>query len=354
MPNSDEHRFWRTFLKAVETKPLDVPSLVGASGLDHAVSAAGFDVKRKRLVLVSADHTAREAAFMCADVAAAHRQLHVIAARPLAINLSQAARGVVDMKGALRDLPQADLEKLRTLPKDHPDILQLVAPYREYVEALFFPLVRGFANFGPRILDSIIEICHQLSKVRVVTNVQPDTGQVQSSSLDFSSLLASDPTFDDQSLGLCPIPLYDLPDDAVETMKTGVDLEAARAILQRFNILQYFFPPPDHLALGLVERTPTTLDDLTVHIEAAEHLGHPLSEPQIVPQGRGVSDIIASLKDSGYIVQGKTTWQIEEKGRLVRHELAYKPQEGIVTRLINWAKSKLPKDLLKVLGEDTE
>jgi hypothetical protein len=170
------------------------------------------------------------------------------------------------------------------------------------------------------------------------------------SSLDLGSIVSIDPVEYDRRLGLCSIPLYDFDNRSIEYFHRGTDLEAARAVLKQYGIFQYFFPPPDHLALGLAEASPRDSRTLATDVANVPSLGHPFGAFEIVDSGTNLAETIASLKAQGFMVQGEIGLELTESGRAVRSTVKFSPREGIFSKIARVLSIKVDlsmKDLFK-------
>jgi hypothetical protein len=96
----EEKIFWNTFLRSVQTEPRDVPSIRGISGLEQPTLGFRVDDKRQRVVIISADHDARAAALMQADVQSTIPDASVVVARPALISLPSIADAIIKMIGS--------------------------------------------------------------------------------------------------------------------------------------------------------------------------------------------------------------------------------------------------------------
>ena len=131
-------------------------------------------------------------------------------------------------------------------------------------------------------------------------------------------------------------------------MKKGNDLDAIRNILKGLGILQYFFPPPDQLALGLIDRALPTDDDLIMQLRSAVERGHPFGPNELVPPSPSLTTTIDDLRDKGYVMEGERTLEITETGKTIRETLKFKPREGLVSKIINQFSVKIDlKDFFK-------
>jgi len=96
---TDLSRFWRNVLRAAEAEPKDATVIKGASGIEHSIVAVGLDESRRRLLVVSGEHDAHSAAMAQIDIQSALNNFQVLVARPIAVDLSVLAKGMVEMTG---------------------------------------------------------------------------------------------------------------------------------------------------------------------------------------------------------------------------------------------------------------
>src|SRR5262245_44378692 len=76
-----ETQFLREVLRASETEPIDVQAILGASGIEHPIVAAGIDPARKRMVVVSETPDPKAAALMLADLQVSFKAVQIVLAR---------------------------------------------------------------------------------------------------------------------------------------------------------------------------------------------------------------------------------------------------------------------------------
>jgi hypothetical protein len=299
--------FWGTFLRAVETDPVEPKPILGASGLSHPVVATGIDVPRRRLVLISADPSARSAALAQNDIQAANADLRVIMARPIAVDLSRLATAISKLLRRV-EVRASDFQRLVATGQ-----LSQETAERRYgkrmarfigngVQPAFQALAYASLS-SPATWQDVLE---QLAHLEVVVaEDQPASGLVNPvTTVRMGSLIALDPAERDRQMGICSIPLYSLQPEQAEVFQRGSDIEHARGILREANILQYFFPAPDHLALGIIERGPATATEIVKRLERASDIGHPLSGVEFLSPGVSLPEVAEMLKRQGYAVEG--------------------------------------------------
>lgn len=164
-----------------------------------------------------------------------------------------------------------------------------------------------------------------------------DSGN-QSSSI--SSLNAptgrADLTDSDIQLGLCPIRMDEFSAAEIDALQNGDNLETLPDILRQHHLLQYFFPAPDHLALGLIERwTFTAIPQIVDQLVRVPDLGHPFGPTELVPAQYSFTEMIQELEKRKLVVVEEGRLKITEEGNVVRAIVRDKPREGMVFKILN-------------------
>ncbi|MEO6392097.1 MAG: hypothetical protein ABIP75_09620 [Pyrinomonadaceae bacterium] len=139
----------------------------------------------------------------------------------------------------------------------------------------------------------------------------------------------------DAGRGLCVIRTGDLSDTQIDDLRAG-DQTRAQRVLSETGHLQYFFPPPDQLALALIERaTFATIPQVIDQLVRAPDLGHPFSAPEIVDDFGTFTELIQDLQQLGLVSIGTNELTITEAGRASRLTIRDQPREALVDKLIN-------------------
>jgi hypothetical protein len=114
----------------------------------------------------------------------------------------------------------------------------------------------------------------------------------------------------DQKLGICPISLYNFSPQEIELIRSDTTkTEEITALLHRLNILQYFFPAPDQLALGIIARTSPTTQQLKEILTSPPKLGHPYGHTEILDTEVPITQLIDVLETRKLIVSGKVSYE---------------------------------------------
>jgi hypothetical protein len=331
----DTKQFWIGFLQAIGTRAGEpVESIPGASGLHHPVTAYGIDEDRRRLVIVSGDWDPRSAALAQADLQNKYSDLRVIFARPSVLSIGKMAEFVATHTGQLI-IGKTQLEAIKGLNESE----EFKAKAKEVLERVP-ELFRGFTHAPFDWVSATQDIVKQISRVKIDNAEQfkqAITSGDKSASLMPTLLLAPligfDPTEADRSNGICAVPLYDFTGEQAEIFQKGADVEAAQEVLRQMQIFQYFFPAPDHLALGLLERKPLNSQQTTQYIEQSTALGHPLGSQEILPGQHKIGELIDALKDRKLCAEGEFGFELTQDGKNQRAVVRFKPREGFLEQM---------------------
>ncbi|MFQ5923542.1 MAG: hypothetical protein ACE5M4_11935 [Anaerolineales bacterium] len=358
--SSPEERalFWNSFIRAAEAEPTEPRSLIGASGLHHPVVALGVDDSKKRLIVVSSDPDGRSAALAQSDIQASLQDYQVVSARPIAINLSKVAGGLVDLLGKA-EIGQSDLHRISELQNQSEVQKQLMERrMKKLLEVGFLPALQALSYASLNAAAAWQDVIMQLSHLELVPageddviQQQPEDGSTPIPTIRFGSLKALDPAELDRQMGICSVPLYEFREDEVELFHSGVDIDAAREILRHHNVLQYFFPPPDHVALGLIETGPLTPDALIEQVSRSPEIGHPLGPPELVSTAIGLHDLVDALGERGLSVEGEVGIELTDDGTRTRASVRFSPREGFLSKLSKIVSVKIDISLRDLLGQ---
>jgi hypothetical protein len=328
----DYKHFWPSLLRAAESEPRDIKEITGASGIRHQVIAAGFDDRRKRLLVVSAEQDARSAALAQADIGAVMPGFKVVLARPIVVDLPGLAQQITNMAGrsvfGARDVPTGAASDQKAMQRAMEPYLQAIGPtLTQWVSN-----IQGVGSVG--LLTSLAQIVQQLS-------ANPAWFQREGMEVRLDELSKLEPMQQDQALGTCPLPLYSFSGEEMETIHKGTDLDAIKHVFSEHGVLQYFFPPADQLALGLVDRSVLTGPELVERLKSAPVLGHPYGKYELLSSDVGVVELIDALAERKYIAKGELTYEITPEGQSVRRVVSVMPREALVSKLINRIRVKI-------------
>jgi hypothetical protein len=151
----------------------------------------------------------------------------------------------------------------------------------------------------------------------------------------------------DQKLGICPISLYNFSPQEIELIRSDTTkTEEITALLHRLNILQYFFPAPDQLALGIIARTSPTTQQLKEILTSPPKLGHPYGHTEILDTEVPITQLIDVLETRKLIVSGKVSYETTPQGETIRKEVCFTAKESLVSKIIN--RFKLSIDIKNI------
>ncbi len=342
--------FWNSLLRAVEVEPRAARLIRGASGFEHPVVSVGVDENRRRVVIISGEGDARSAALAHGDIQAAMPTVNVLMARPVAINLAMAAEAVSALIGRVSIGPQ----EWQWVSESQ---AELQAKTKEFTEALSEKLGALLQPIQVASLNWVAlwkEIVQQLALIEIESD-QASSGEASEAesktpTLHLRKLIALDPAAVDRSLGVCSVPLYDLTQADIEPFRLG-DVAAVRDVLRRQQILQYFFPAADHLALGLADRVPRSAGQIVDALARTPDVGHPFGAFEFVDSSLNLNEVVVALKEGGWLVEGEAGVEITSEGKSVRAQVKFKPREGLLARLSRVFSVKVDmslKDLFKI------
>ncbi len=322
-----QKRFWANVLSAAEAEPLNARRIQGLSGIEHPVIAAAFDETRRRLLVVSGEHDARTAALAQMDIQSALQGVQVVVARPLALDFSLLAKTVTKVGGRT----VFTLEELRAVG---PALASLSGILKEQLDKTFAPL--EFLGYVPlNVLAQCIQSIQQLALIQFDLTAEAG-GIIGTSTFDIAKLASVNPLQLDNQVGVCPVPLYELSAEEIALMNDSENLDDVREVLHRHHLIQYFFPAPDVLALGLIDRGPiSNRQTLLEQLQLTSDIGHPFGQMELTQARSGLTGAIDELQDRGLVVEGDLALEIGPEGRKIRTNLRFQPREGLISKVIN-------------------
>lgn len=341
---------WSTFARAIGAELRSDTVIRGSSGLEHEVQAIAVDEKTDRVVIVSAEASPRMAALMQVDVQASMPGSRVLVARPVALDLVQIARKVVEPLG-LSEIDigrgRAWISELQARQGAGQDAVTELAPE---MDGALVGALNPFSSIGMPAMPQILGLIMQAERLPWSDIGKLFSETAATGTLDLRSLMATDNLAADLAAGVCPVPLYELSETDVDMFISGTRLDDARQRLVELGIYQYFFPSPDQLALGLVDEGINRIARVAEVTGIAPQLGHPFGAAELMPTTTDMIETVAQLKALGYVADGEHGIEISESGRVVRSTLKFRPREGLLTKLINrisLSASVSPGDFLK-------
>ena len=336
--------FWKGFFESINCEYKDVTEIKGASGINHKIIGLGVDENLKRVIISQNEQDARILAMAQADIQARMKGYNVLMIRPLPINLSKAffQFSMLFGKSSINsnDLkPKLDENGKKVLNGDFQNkfehIIKEVSPQFDII---------GRTNLN--MVPIFKELVQQLSNLKFVQELG---GENDDFNIDFQELVTFNPIVYDTNVGVCPIPLYDFSMEETELFITNKNPEENLKILEKHNIKQFFYPPIDSLALGLIENEKNTEPELVKKLKEVPNIGHPFGNNEIIDVNK-VNEIVDALKDKNLIVEGEFDLGITENGKEKRMKIKFTPRESIFKRISYVFQAKIDlnlKDLWK-------
>ena len=347
MPTEEQRAaFWRTLLRAVEVEPRSASSIRGASGFSHPVVSVGVDEDRRRVVIISGESDARSAALAHGDIQAAMPSLKFMMARPVPLNLGEAARILTELLGRVSFGPR-ELEWLGGQDRKQ-EIEKFTTQLPDRVNRL---VIEPVSIASVNLIALWKEVIQQLSLIELENppeqHTSPETATPQNKipTVHLNKLIALDPAEADRRLGVCSVPLYEFGPEDVAVFHSGEDVEAAREALRRLGVFQYFFPSADQLALGFADRLPSSPTEIVDRLIRTPEAGHPFGTLEIVEPGLRLNDMVSALQERGLLVEGEAGIEITDQGKSIRAQVRFKPREGLFARLAHVLSVKIDLSL---------
>lgn len=331
MTEGSQRVVWDTFAKAIDVESREYRVIRGASGLEHPVQLLGMDEKNKRLVLVSSEPNSRTAALMQVDVQAALPDYRVVVVRPIIFDMGVLARKFIKSdSSAIIDVNEIKIvgRAFEIMPDEKK--LEVI---KSYLDPVFQQILAPLTRITLPAFGQIIELFQQAANFD--WRGMEKTIDGQASVLDLTSLRNIDNLAADRQNGVCPIPMYEFDERTWELFSDAGHPDDVRGYLKESGVYQFFFPPPDQLALGIIDRGLKDRQQVVQVIEAAPSRGHPLGESELVKSHTSIPQVLGELDDLGYVAEGEHGIEITPAGTTTRSVIKYRPRESVFQRLLN-------------------
>jgi hypothetical protein len=335
-----DRTFWDGVVQAAGADPRDARAIRGASGLDHAVAAVGVDEARRRLIVISSAPDPRSAAMAQTDIQALMSNVAVVVARPVVVDMSAVAREVGAAVGKT-EFGSADLGRIpkgETQAETDQLVQAAMQPYLEQFGPAIKSVIGAVGVPAVGFLGGALQMFEQLRTVQFSrsTSIGEDGEEITTDfKVEFASLAEEDALAADLRLGVCPLPLFRFSEQELELVSAAPSADQVRDLLEKHDILPYFFPPADHLALGLIDREQPSVESLLPQIETAPAIGHPLGKNEILPPGVALPEVLTVLKEMGLAIEGEQSVELTDEGLAVRTTVKFSPREGLVSKVLN-------------------
>ncbi|MGR3760634.1 hypothetical protein ACUXV3_10965 [Roseobacteraceae bacterium NS-SX3] len=325
----DHPPIWEAFCSALGTEHREAKEIHGASGLSHPVEAIGVDEKGKRVVLISGENNPRITALMRGDVQATMPDLRVLVARPLAVDLAHAAR-----KMFFTEHGSLNVSKLITFAGILQSGDKSGDAFREEFGETADQLIQATVRSALPVRSHILNLVDQLGAMDWTgfsLLKERDPQQLLSDVL--TRFAGIDNLAGDREQGICPIPTYELTEADWDLFSRNKEVDEIQSRLKDLGIFQYFYPPADELALGMVDRGFPTNEKIVSSLSLAEEQGHLPSANTLIPEVEDLPDLLNGLKAHGYIVEGEFSTELTEEGQSARKLIRLRPREGVIAKL---------------------
>lgn len=327
---------WEALCQALGAEFRDRKEIKGASGLSHPVEAIGVDDKDKRLIVISSETNPRVAALLRGDIQGT-TELRVLVARPLAIDLAHVVRKTFFTQSGSINLHL--FSEIGTALKDKERGSDRI---QEILSDPMMSMLSSAARSAIPIKAHIFGAIEQLYAFEWKKIAPPDPANVQQLTLDVLTQLSSvDSLKADREQGICPIPTYELTEQDWELFGTGNDVDHIQKRLKEIDVFQYFYPPADNLALGLVDRGISSVKTIEESFSITNEYGHKVSPNTLIPDIQDVKELIEELKGKGYIMDSEFDIELTEDGRSFRSRISVRPSEGLMSKIAKIFSAKI-------------
>lgn len=327
----DGHAFWSTISRVVQADPREHRKLIGASGVEHSVQSIAIDEERKRLIVVAAEADPRSAAMMQLDLSVANPGLQIILVRPTLFDIPTIARRVATVFNVANLRVAEVVQQIETAKKQGG-----TAAAQAKLNDIFLPLLDVTKSVPLPATAQVVSFIQQVASLDW-EKMWKDAGEdFEAFTFPLIDILNQDSTLVDLRHGICPIPMYDFSGDEIETIVRGANLDDVEEILRKRDIYQYFFPARDNAILSVIDRGEIEKGSLLSAIDALPTIGHPFGREEIITAPvRDTVDLVQSLQDAGFAVEGESSYALTPKGETLRSKIKFRPREALISKIIN-------------------
>ena len=271
---------------------------------------------------------------MQADVQAAMPETRVLVVRPVIFDFGILIRRIIGSE----DGAKFSAARLKEITERHNALPEgeRQAALLKYLSDAFSPVSKSWGNAAVPTLKQLGELVSQIVTLdwkSIGEEIQ--AGSAAGEVLDLTPLWKLDSMELDRRWGICPIPLFEFTQADWDILMDPRRTEDLQERLRDLGIEQFFFPPPDQLALALIDEGSSTPDQVIQVVEQAREFGHPLARPELVGNLGKLGDVIDALKERGLVVEGELALEVSfPDGSLVRSKVKYRPREGLIFKLL--------------------
>jgi len=323
--------FWKGFFEALNTEFKQISELQGISGIKHQIIGIGIDREKKRIIIAQNEQDPRILAMAQSDIQATIKDYNILMVRPVPINLSQTFLHLSNFLGTFNFMDKDLINISNSVEKDEYGNIKSISNDLPFLQSLI-PQINTIQKTGLSLVPIYKELVQQLSYLKFLTKIQDEKTFL--SGVNFQELIGFNPVIYDNNAGVCPITLYDFSEKEIELFIENKNSENNLNILKAHNIKQFFYPPIDSLALGLIEKSTYKEKELIEKINSVPKSGHPYGENEIV-EFKKIDNLVEALKDKGLVVNGEVNLGITKEGEEKRLQVKFSPRESIFKRLSN-------------------
>lgn len=329
---------WPAFGRAIGAEPREHKIIRGASGLDHAIEGIAVDDKGKRLIIVSAEPNPRTAAMVQVDIQATMPDVHVLMARPIAFDIGSIARSIALEIGQ----SEIDLKQLADATSDLKVAFGDSVP--PSIERVIGPIANTFRRLSLPPVHQWMAAIQQLALLD--WSFLRDAAETKNLIIPLHNLLTLDLMSFDREVGICPVPLHDFSEVEWEALLSGRNIDDVLECLKRAEVLQYFFPPADQVALAVADRLPRSSPrEIIEAVTMTPTMGHPFGKMEILDSNTQITDVVDGLRQLGLAVEGELGVEVTPSGISQRATVKFKPREGLISKVLNRISVNVtPKD----------
>ena len=236
------------------------------------------------------------------------------------------------------------MEKMKAIQeqKDDPEVTKKIKEW-------FNPFGSTFENITFPVVNQILAAFQQLALLDWQAITESAKQSPDSLTIPLKNLLTMDSMAADRQHGICPLPLFEFTEKDWELFLLGKRIDDVEERLKALGIFQYFFPPPDQIALGFADRNPASIGTIASTIKLAPAMGHPLVAPELVNSRFDLVAVVEELADLGLLIEGECGFEVTEAGHKQRATVRFRPREGLISKLLQRFNVKIdatvnPKD----------
>lgn len=344
---SGRQDIWAGLARTLGYESREDTSLPGRSGHQHEFAHLAVNQEARRILAVSNELDPRMASLIHADVSAAFDDYHVLTARPVTFDLQRMAAVAGTVLGSLSFDAAPLLASVQAQQAQGAPPRQEGQSPLEYLESslgpyapIAMPFFRAASLSGLGPAQQLILLIREASLLDWPA-MFPKEGD-PNPQISIEPLTRVDSQSWDRAYGLCPFPLYELSESDWELFRSARDLDAINDRLLSLGVRQYFHPPVDQAALGIIDRGITAPQDVANAVTQLPAIGHPTERPEMLdPSVKGGIELLDALRDRGLIDEAEIGLVVTAKGSELRALVRKRPREAAISKLINRVKITL-------------